>query len=80
MAEPDLRAAYGPGPQKNKQWRKIIFKINIDQKQASDLHIRRKLNAVALISIESDILRQLNFGDIISSFISMNGRRKPISH
>lgn len=37
------------------------------------------LNVLALLSIESDILRQLSYEDI-SSFISMKCRRKPISH
>lgn len=39
-----------------------------------------RLNVLALLSIESEILRQLIYEDIISRFISMKCRRKPISH
>lgn len=39
-----------------------------------------RLNVLALLSTESDILRQLNYDDIISCFINMNCRRKPINY
>lgn len=38
-----------------------------------------RLNFLALLSIESDILRQINHEDIISTFINIKLRRKPIS-
>ncbi|KAJ8879775.1 hypothetical protein PR048_020383, partial [Dryococelus australis] len=39
-----------------------------------------RLKVFTSLSIESDILRQLSYEDIISSFISVKCRRKPISH
>jgi hypothetical protein len=37
-----------------------------------------KLNTLALLSIESDTLRQINYEDIISDFINTKLRRKLI--
>lgn len=41
--------------------------------------LEERLNFLALLSIESDILRQINHEDILSTFINMKLRRKPIS-
>ena len=55
-----------------------IFKIKVDQKQASTPMLEDRLNVLALLSNESDILRQLSFGDIIISFIRMKSSHKVI--
>ena len=36
-----------------------------------------RLNALALLSIESDLLRSLDFADIITEFASLKARRMP---
>lgn len=44
------------------------------------VNAKDNFNSLALLSIESDILRQVSVKDILSSFFIMNCRRKPITH
>lgn len=64
----------------NSSGERSFSKLKLIKNRLRTSMLEDRLNVLALLSIENDILRQLNYDDIINSFINMKCRRKPISH
>lgn len=64
----------------NSSGERSFSKLKLIKNRLRTSMLEDRLNALALLSIESDILRQQSYEDIISSFISTKCRRKLISH
>lgn len=58
----------------------IIFRLKFKKKKTTDSEhpLPRRINVLGLLSIESDILGQINCEDNIGNFINTKLRRKPI--
>lgn len=57
-----------------------MFKVKIDKNRFRTSVLNERLNILAVISIGSDILRQLNYEHIIKDFTTIKDIRKQISH
>lgn len=63
----------------NSSGERSFSKLKITKNRFRTSMTEDRLNVLALLSIESDILRQINYECIISTFINTKLRRKPIN-
>jgi hypothetical protein len=62
----------------NSSGERSFSKLKLIKNRFRTFTTEERLNMLALLSIESDILRQINYEDIISDFINTKLRRKLI--
>lgn len=63
----------------NSSGERSFSKLKLVKNRLRTSMLEDRLNVLALLSLESDILRQVSFENTINSFINVKCRRKPIT-